>query len=330
MGNAKQCDLKELVTVTQFAREAENVGDRAIYSRVPGCCERKWAADRADYRSRWSDCQLTADALRLQKHCAYQKGILVQKKSSVIGGRRIFLTKMHTTDDKGICRSSWRKCMRCPRRLWVPSLNKIAQTAAQPSPLWEFCAANCFRDLIVALQNENPRWSGLAYLNRITGTRRSVSKGRIMLVPFAPLEYKGIRSVSRRWWSIQNLWWSQVLTSVPNRISPILSLRYDKWLSLRNDLWLSFRNEDLHLRDKSHSALCKLSFAFVNDKLQEAEYDEHRLPKAGAGAVVSIWYMTVFSKWSMTFISKAEPFLSDASQIETARRQGRRAVISRA
>ena len=27
--------------------------------------------------------------------CAYQKGILVQKKSSVIGGRRIFLTKMH-------------------------------------------------------------------------------------------------------------------------------------------------------------------------------------------------------------------------------------------
>ena len=33
MGNAKQCDLKELVTVTQFAQEAENVGDRAIYSR---------------------------------------------------------------------------------------------------------------------------------------------------------------------------------------------------------------------------------------------------------------------------------------------------------
>ena len=47
MGNAKQCNLKELVTVTQFAREAENVGDRAIYSRVPGCCERKWAAGRA-------------------------------------------------------------------------------------------------------------------------------------------------------------------------------------------------------------------------------------------------------------------------------------------
>ena len=48
MGNAKQCNLKELVTVTQFAREAEFVGDRAVYSSTPGCCERKkWAADRA-------------------------------------------------------------------------------------------------------------------------------------------------------------------------------------------------------------------------------------------------------------------------------------------
>ena len=47
MGNAKQCNLKKLVTVTQFARKAENVGDRVIYSRVPGCCERKWAAGRA-------------------------------------------------------------------------------------------------------------------------------------------------------------------------------------------------------------------------------------------------------------------------------------------
>ena len=41
-------------------------------------CE-KGAADRADYRSRWSDCQLTADALRLQQ-LLYPKGILVQRK----------------------------------------------------------------------------------------------------------------------------------------------------------------------------------------------------------------------------------------------------------
>ena len=68
MGNAKQCDLKELVTVMQFAQEAETVGDRAIYSRVPDCCERKWAADRAvtDYgdltvkiRNRWTEKLLT-------------------------------------------------------------------------------------------------------------------------------------------------------------------------------------------------------------------------------------------------------------------------------
>ena len=65
------------------------------------------------YRSRWSDC-----------------------KKSVIGGRRNFLTKMHTTDGKGICRSSWRKCVRYPRRLRVPSLNKIAQAEVRPSSLY--------------------------------------------------------------------------------------------------------------------------------------------------------------------------------------------------
>jgi len=54
----------------------------------------------------WSDCQLTADTLRLQMNHVRTKRILVQKKSSVIGGRRIFLTKMYTTDGKGICQNS--------------------------------------------------------------------------------------------------------------------------------------------------------------------------------------------------------------------------------
>ena len=69
-------------------------------------CE-KGAADRADYRSRWSDCQLTADALRLQKPCAYQKGILVQRKrapESVDG--KVVDENVFTTDGKGICRNS--------------------------------------------------------------------------------------------------------------------------------------------------------------------------------------------------------------------------------
>ena len=47
------------------------------------------------YRSRWSDCQTDSRySMVADESCAYQKGILVQKKSSVIGGRRIFLTKM--------------------------------------------------------------------------------------------------------------------------------------------------------------------------------------------------------------------------------------------
>ena len=56
----------------------------------------KWAADRAVTDHGDLTVKLTADTLRLQmNHVRTKKGILVQKKSSVIGGRRIFLTKMH-------------------------------------------------------------------------------------------------------------------------------------------------------------------------------------------------------------------------------------------
>ena len=78
-----------------------------------------------------SRCSKAAEAL-----CVPKRNFGTEEKSSVIGGRRNFLTKMHTTDGKGICRSSWRKSMRCPRRLRVPSLNKIAQTVVRPSSLY--------------------------------------------------------------------------------------------------------------------------------------------------------------------------------------------------
>ena len=38
---------KESVTGTPFALQSNCVGDGAIYSRLPNCCEGKWAADRA-------------------------------------------------------------------------------------------------------------------------------------------------------------------------------------------------------------------------------------------------------------------------------------------
>ena len=134
---------KNNVTERNRSQKSPSLGDprsgsNAIYSRRNlVCCEQKQAADRAE-TDRWmvwlsTDSRYSKAAVAL---CAYQKGILVQKKSSVIGGRRIFLTKMHTTDGKGICRSSWRKWMRCPRRLRVPSLNKIAQAVVRPSSLY--------------------------------------------------------------------------------------------------------------------------------------------------------------------------------------------------
>ena len=67
----------------------------------------KRAVDRAVTDHGDLTVELTADTLRLQmKHMRTKEEILVQKKSSVIGGRRIFLTKMYATDGKGICRSS--------------------------------------------------------------------------------------------------------------------------------------------------------------------------------------------------------------------------------
>ena len=81
MGNAKQCDLKNLVTETPFARETENVGDRAIYSRVPDCCERKWAVDRTVTDHGDLTVKLTADTLRLQmNHVRTKKEFWYRKR----------------------------------------------------------------------------------------------------------------------------------------------------------------------------------------------------------------------------------------------------------
>ena len=62
-----------------YARQSvpETIRETAV-PRTAEC--EKGAADRADYRSRWSDCQLTADALRLQNIVCVPKSILVQRK----------------------------------------------------------------------------------------------------------------------------------------------------------------------------------------------------------------------------------------------------------
>lgn len=102
------------------------------------------------YRTTWADCQLTADTLRLQKQCVRTKEeILVQKKSSVIGGRRIFLTKTCCRRRQGYLPKLVTKMNEMPER--------NCSDGQRPSPLWEFREANCFRDLIAKQQNENPR-----------------------------------------------------------------------------------------------------------------------------------------------------------------------------
>ena len=124
-----------------------------------------------------------------------------------------------------------------------------------------------------------------------------------------PLGCKRIRSASRRWWSFQSLWWSQLLTSVPIEYCTPNSL-FDMTNDYLFEMNMTFVSKwGFAPAWYSHSALCKLSFALVNDKLQEAEYDKHEPSIAGARTVLLIWYITVTSKWFMTLFSRAEPFL---------------------
>ena len=129
---------------------------------------------------------------------------------------------------------------------------------------------------------------------------------------------------------------SQVLTLFHSRIP-------QKWLSFWNDVCRSFREYMIYFSRGSctcehrkfrqwqnPSALCKLSFAFVNDKLQEAEESNEKLKKQ----VLWLSFLCMTNdcpfEMIMPLFLGAEPFLLDDSQIETARRRSRRAGMSRA
>ena len=77
----KQCDRKEQVTGTPFALQSNSVGDGAIYSRIPNCCERKWAVDRAVTDHSDLTVKLTADTLRQQmNHVCTKKKFWYRKR----------------------------------------------------------------------------------------------------------------------------------------------------------------------------------------------------------------------------------------------------------
>ena len=286
----KQCEPKLFGSQARFVCEAKCAGNHTRDSRAPDGWMRKrgggqgWLQITVVWLSTDSRCSKAAEAL-----CAYQRVFWYRGKELRNRWTEKLLTKMHFHRGKGICQNSWRKWMRYPRRLRVPSLNKIAQAAAQPSPLWEFRAANCFRDFIVALQNENPRWSGPSYLNRIPGTRRSVAEMRLTIVNLPP------------WMQGDTLGKFEMIFFSKSQMKPITNLCSQPNIATPNSLF-DMTNDYLFEMNMtflskwgfapawySHSALCKLSFALVNDKLQEAEYDKHRLPVAGAGNILLRW-----------------------------------------
>ena len=133
---------KNNVTERNRSQKSPSLGDprsgsNAIYGRRNlVCCEQKQAADRAE-TDRWMVWLSTDSRYSKAAVTLYQKGILVQRKRVPCRWAVSFPDEnVFTTDGKGICRRSWRKSKRCPRRLRVPSLNKIAQTVVRPSSLY--------------------------------------------------------------------------------------------------------------------------------------------------------------------------------------------------
>ena len=132
----KQCDWKKPVTEKPFAWRSQEWIKCDIQQTKPGLLRTEAGGRQSRNRSRWSDCQTDS---RYSKAAVtlYQKGILVQRKRVPCRWTVSFPDEnVFTIDGKGICRSSWRKWMRCPRRLRVPSLNKIAQAEVRPSSLY--------------------------------------------------------------------------------------------------------------------------------------------------------------------------------------------------
>ena len=136
-----------------------------------------------------------------------------------------------------------------------------------------------------------------------------------------PLGCKRIRSASRRWWSFQNLRWSQVLTSVPNRISPKLSFRYDKWLSLRNEYDHPFEMRIctcvIQLFGSLQVVIRFSEWQAAGSRIRQAQTSDSRCQNC----LFEMIYDSLFESRAVSI---------GRSQIETARRRGRRAVISRA
>ena len=133
----KQCEPKLFGSQARFVCEAKRAGNHTRDSRAPDGWMRKrgggqgWLQITVVWLS--TDSRYSKAAVAL---CAYQKGILVQKRVPCRWAVSFPDENVFTTDGKGICRSSWRKSMRFPRRLRVPSLNKIAQTVVRPSSLY--------------------------------------------------------------------------------------------------------------------------------------------------------------------------------------------------
>ena len=177
----KQCDWKKPVTEKPFAWRSQEWIKCDIQQTKPGLLRTE-----AGGRQSWDrsldglTVKLTADTLRLQmNHVCTKKEFWYRKRVPQLVDGEISWRKCVAADGKGICRNSWRKWMRCPRRLRVPSLNKIAQTARDRPPFVGISRS----ELFPGFNRYTTEWKSPPYGCRLgpigwnTNTRRSVAKG---------------------------------------------------------------------------------------------------------------------------------------------------------
>ena len=111
-------------------------------------------------------------------------------------------------------------------------------------------------------------WAGLPALG-------AALQMAFVLVPFALLNARGY---AWQVWDDSQMKPSTNLCSQPNIAKTLFSI----WQRILSSKW------GFAPAWYSHSALCKLSFALVNDKLQEAEESNEELQEAGAMTIISM------------------------------------------
>ena len=153
----------------------------------------------------------------------------------------------------------------------------------------------------------------------------------LMLVPFYTSWIQGDTLGKSEMMILQSLWWSQVLTSVPNRISPPKTL-FSIWQMIISSKWFmtivskwGFAPAWLKPFGSLQVVIRLGEWQAAGSRIRQARAFDSRCQNCPFDMIYNCHFEMIYDS---LFESRAVSI--GRSQIETARRRGRRAVISRA